>query len=96
MVLKLRKPTQINGVEIKELNLDGLEELKGDDLTSMETGFKVMHSREFIPVINLDSRYHMWIAGRVLGINPEDLGKLYAPDYVALGTAIQNFLTSGG
>jgi len=96
MILKLKKPRQINGTEITELNLDGLEELSGDDLQSIEAGFRLMHKAEYIPVINLDTRYQMWIAGRVTGINPEDFGKLYAPDYVALGVAVQNFLTSGG
>jgi hypothetical protein len=95
MIFKLKKPTKINGTEISEINLDKLDDMVGDDLTSIEAGFRTVH-KEFIPVLNLDTRYHMWIAGRASGINPEDLGKLYAPDYVGLGVAIQSFLTGTG
>ena len=91
MIFKLKRSVQINGSEISELNLDGLDELRGDDLTSLERGYKMMH-KEMIPVIHLDTGYQMWVAGRAAGVNPEDLGRLYAPDYVRLGVTIQNFL----
>ena len=93
--LKLTKPTKINGSEITELNLD-LESLKGKDLIEMETGFKRMYRGEYVPVINIDSRYQAWVAGRVSGINPEDLGELYAPDFAAMCATVQSFLLSGG
>ena len=93
--MKLSKPVQINGSEITELNLE-LETLKGKDLMELEAGFRQRHRGEFMPVINIDSRYHAHIAGRVSGINPDDLGELYAPDFTAMCSEVQSFLLSGG
>lgn len=93
--VKLSKPTQINGSEITELNLD-LESLRGKDLMELENSFRKYYRGEFVPAINIDSRYHMFVAGRASGINPEDLGELYAPDFVAVCSEVQNFLLSAG
>jgi Phage tail assembly chaperone proteins, E, or 41 or 14 len=94
-VIKLSKPTKINGSEITELKLD-LENLKGKDLIELETGFRRMYRGEYVPVLNIDSRYQCHVAGRVSGINPEDLGELYAPDFAAMCAEVQSFLLSGG
>jgi hypothetical protein len=93
--LSLLKPVQINGAEISELNLD-LESLKGKDLMELETGFRRQYRGEYLPVINIDARYQAFVAGRVCGINPEDLGELYAPDFAAMCATVQSFLLSGG
>jgi hypothetical protein len=93
--IKLTKPTQINGSEITEVNLD-LETLRGRDLMELENGFRKFYRGEFIPALNLDSRFQVWVAGRVSGINHEDLGELYAPDFVAICSEVQNFLLSAG
>ena len=95
MILKLVKPVQLNGSEIKELNLD-LESLKGKDLIELETGFRRLYRGEYVPVINIDQRYQAHVAGRVCGINPDDLGELYAPDFAAMCASVQSFLLSGG
>jgi hypothetical protein len=95
MILKLSKPTQINGSELTEINLD-LESLKGKDLMELETSFRRLYRGEYVPVINIDSRYQAIVAGRVSGINPEDLGELYAPDFAAMCSEVQSFLLSGG
>jgi Phage tail assembly chaperone proteins, E, or 41 or 14 len=94
-VLKLSKPTQINGSELTELSLD-LDNLRGKDLMEIESGFRARHRGEFVAALNLDARYQLWVAGRVCGLNPEDLGELYAPDFVALTGEIQSFLLSAG
>jgi hypothetical protein len=94
-VLKLSKPTQVNGSEITELTLD-LDSLRGRDLMELESGFRARHRGEFVAALNLDARYQLWVAGRACGMNPEDLGELYAPDFVALTGAIQSFLLSAG
>ena len=93
MKIKLQKPVQLNGSEISELDLN-LETLKGKDLLELETGFRRMNRGEYIPVINIDSRYQAWVAGRACGINPEDLGELYAPDFAMICQEVQNFLLS--
>jgi hypothetical protein len=93
--IKLSKPTKINGSEIEEINLD-LESLKGKDLMELENSFRKFYRGEFVPALNIDSRYQMFVAGRASGINPEDLGELYAPDFVALCGEVQNFLLSAG
>lgn len=95
MILKLSKPTKINGSELTEINLD-LDTLKGRDLMELETGFRKMYRGEYVPVINIDARYQCHVAGRVSGINPEDLGELYAPDFAAMCAEVQSFLLSGG
>lgn len=94
-VLKLSKPTQINGSELTELTLD-LDNLRGKDLMELESGFRKFYRGEFVAAMNLDSRYQLWVAGRVCNLNPEDLGELYAPDFVALTGEIQSFLLSAG
>ena len=94
-VIKLTKPTQINGSELTEIKLD-LENLKGKDLMELETGFRQRYRGEYVPVINIDSRYQIFVAGRVSGINPDDLGELYAPDFAAVCAEVQSFLLSGG
>lgn len=91
----LIKPIQINGSELTEINLD-LESLKGKDLIELETGFRARYRGEYIPVVNIDARYQSWVAGRASGINPEDLGELYAPDFTSVCSEVQSFLLSGG
>lgn len=93
-VIKLHKPTKINGSELTEISLD-LESLKGRDLIELETGFRRMYRGEYVPVINIDARYHAFVAGRVCGINPEDLGELSAPDFAAVCSEVQSFLLGG-
>lgn len=93
--IKLSKPTQINGAELTEINLD-LESLKGRDLMELESGFRKFHRGEVIISLPLDSRFQLWVAGRISGINYEDLGDLYAPDYISITTEVQNFLLSAG
>jgi hypothetical protein len=94
-VVKLSKPQKINGADISELNLD-LESLKGRDLIELESGFRMMHRGEYIPVLAIDMRFQAWVAGRVSGINHEDLLELYAPDFNAMCSEVQSFLLSGG
>jgi hypothetical protein len=94
-VLKLTRPTKINGSEITELTLE-LDELKGKDLMELESGFRKFYRGEFVAALNLDSRYQLWVAGRACNMNPEDLGELYAPDFVALTGEVQSFLLSAG
>jgi len=95
MILKLTKPTKINGSELTEINLD-LDSLKGKDLMELETSFRRLYRGEYVPVVNIDARYQAIVAGRVSGINPEDLGELFAPDFAAMCAEVQSFLLSGG
>lgn len=94
-VLKLTRPTQINGSEISEINLD-FESLRGKDLIELESGFRKFYRGEFVAALNLDSRYQLWVAGRACNMNPEDLAELYAPDFVAVTGEVQSFLLSAG
>ena len=94
-IVKLTKLTKVNGSELSEIQLD-LDSLRGKDLIELEQGFRMLHRNEYIPVINIDARYQAFVAGRVCGINPEDLGELLAPDFVAVCSRVQNFLLSAG
>ena len=94
-IIKLSKPTQINGSELTEISLD-LDNLRGRDLMDLEQGFRKYYRGEFVPALQLDSRFQLWVAGHVCGINHQDLGELYAPDYVNICGEIQNFLLSAG
>jgi Phage tail assembly chaperone proteins, E, or 41 or 14 len=91
--IKLARPVQINGKDVSEVKLD-LDSLKGKDLLELETGFRRAYRGEYIPVLNIDSRFQAWVAGRACGINPEDLGELYAPDFAAVVAEVQSFLLS--
>ena len=93
--VKLSKPTQLNGSEIKELNLE-LETLTGRDMMELESGFKKFYRGEFFPSLPMEPRFQLWVAGRVSGINHEDLAAVSAPDYYAICTEVQNFLLSAG
>jgi hypothetical protein len=94
-IIQLSRPTKINGSDITEISLD-LESLKGKDLIELETAFRRLYRGEYIPVLNIDSRYQSLVAGRASGINPEDLGELYAPDFAAVCSEVQNFLFNTG
>jgi hypothetical protein len=93
--IKLLKPAKINGSELTEINLD-LESLKGRDLLELDSAFRKLYRGEFVAALPMDSRYQALVAGRVCGINPEDLGELYAPDWQAMLAEVQSFLLSGG
>lgn len=95
MLVKLSSPAQLNGKAYTEINLE-LETLKGKDLIELESGFRKLYRGEYIPVANIDARYQILVAGRVSGINPNDLGELQAPDFVEVCSAVQNFLLKGG
>jgi Phage tail assembly chaperone proteins, E, or 41 or 14 len=94
-ILKLSKPIKIDGKDLTEIGLD-LENLKGKDLMELETAFRRAYRGEYVPVLNIDSRYQAFVAGRASGINPEDLGELYAPDFAAMCAEVQNFLLGSG
>jgi tail assembly chaperone E/41/14-like protein len=93
--IKLSKPTKLNGSELTEINLD-LESLKGKDLIELETAFRNLYRGVYVPVLSIDLRFQALVAGRVSGINPEDLGELRAPDFNAMCSEVQNFLLSAG
>jgi len=93
--IKLTRPQKINGSELTEISLD-LDNLKGRDLLELETGFRARHRGEYIPVAHIDMRYQAHVAGRVCGINPDDLAELAAPDFAAICAEVQSFLLSGG
>jgi hypothetical protein len=95
VIIKLTEPTQINGTEYSELDL-AIERLKGKELMELDSGFKKYNRGEYIPVPYLDLRFQTFVAGRVTGINPEDLGELLAPDLIEVCTAVQNFLLKSG
>jgi len=89
--IKLSRPTKINGSELTEINLD-LETLKGKDLMELETSFRKLYRGDYVPVLNIDIRYQCLVAGRVSGINPDDLSELYAPDFSSVCSEVQSFL----
>lgn len=91
MIVKLSKPTILDDVEYTEINLK-LETLKGKDLIELESGFRRLYNKEYIPMVNIDSRYQIMVAGRVCGINPITLGELEAPDFVEICSTVQSFL----
>ena len=93
--VKLSKPTQINGSELTEITLD-LESLRGRDMMELESGFKKFYRGEIFFSLPMEPRFQLWVAGRVCGINHEDLADLQAPDYYAVCTEVQNFLLGAG
>jgi Phage tail assembly chaperone proteins, E, or 41 or 14 len=90
--VKLIKPTQLNGKEYEELNLDGLDLLRGKDLRECKDAFAQLYRGEIIPILNIDDRYLMLVTSAVVKINPKDLENLWAPDYEEVCTTVRNFL----
>jgi hypothetical protein len=95
MIVKLSQPTQVNGSELTEINLE-LEKLKGKELLELIAGYKRYNRGDYIPVPYLEPGFQCFVAGRACGINPEDLGELSAPDLVEVCSAVQNFLLGSG
>jgi hypothetical protein len=88
----LSKPTQLNGKEYTEIDMD-IESLIGDDICELEAGFRTLYRGDGASMIpDMDSRYLVMVAGRCAKINPKDLGQLGAQDFKALCTNVRNFL----
>lgn len=95
MIVKINRPVQLNGKELTEIDLK-LEDLRGNDIIEIDTGFKQLYKGEFVPVSSIDLRFQVLVAGRVSGFNPQDLGQLYAPDFMNVCSTVQNFLLTSG
>ena len=94
-IIKLSRPTQINGAELTEIQLD-LETLKGRDMMELEGGFKQFYRGEIFFSLPMEPRFQLWVAGHVSGINHADLAGVSAPDYYAICSEVQSFLLSAG
>jgi hypothetical protein len=91
LVLVLKRPIVFEGKEIKEIDLNGLEDLTGKEMRKIDkifrtTGGAGVYSKE------VDSSYLQLVAMEVTGHPQELFDKLYAKDITALEIKVRNFL----
>jgi len=89
MKIKLNKPITINGVEMKEIELD-FDKLTGADLISASRESGLLGDNALVP--ELSKQYLAVVAAKASGLNVDDIMKLSAKDFTAITLAVQNFL----
>jgi len=89
MKIKLNKPITINGVEMKEIELD-FDKLTGADLISASRESGLLGDNALVP--ELSKQYLAVVAAKASGFNVDDIMKLSAKDFTAITLAVQNFL----
>jgi hypothetical protein len=91
LVLFLKRPINFEGKEIKEIDLNGLEELTGKAMKKIDkifraTGGAATFSKE------VDSTYLQLVAMEATGYPQELFDQLHAKDVTALEIKVRNFL----
>jgi len=89
MKIKLNRPITINGVEMKEIELD-FDKLTGADLISASRETRLLGDSPIVP--ELSKQYMAIVAAKAAGLNVDDIMKLSARDFTAVTLAVQNFL----
>ena len=89
MKIKLNRPITINGVEMKEIELD-FDKLTGADLISASRESGLLGDNALVP--ELSKQYLAVVAAKASGLNVDDIMKLPAKDFTAITLAVQNFL----
>lgn len=88
--VKLSKPYHFEGTEYTEVDLSGLEELTGNDITAVE---KQMQKQGVVAaVMEMNTSYAMAVAARVTGKPVEFFNGLPAKDTVKVKRTVSGFL----
>ena len=88
MKIKLNRPITINGVEMKEIELD-FDKLTGADLISASRESGLLGDNALVP--ELSKQYLAVVAAKASGLNVDDIMKLSAKDFTAVTLTVQNF-----
>lgn len=89
MKVKLAKPIQIDGKEVKEIDLN-LSSLTGRDIISADREARIQGITGLNPLFTQEGL--LLVAAKASGIKDDDLLQLSAPDFMELTMIVQNFL----
>lgn len=91
-IYKLSRPLNIDGEEIKVLNVD-LYSLTGKDLMTAEKVMN-MHKKkgEFTPVVETNKTYQACVLAKACKLKYEDILNVNAKDFAILTNKVMNFL----
>ena len=89
-VVKLSRPIQINGKDVREITLD-FGSLSVDDLMNIEAEM-LAHKRIVVGGAALSQTFNAYVAARAAKISVNDLKRLSIRDGTRIITLTQNFL----
>jgi hypothetical protein len=94
MIVKFKKPQQLNGTEIEELDLD-FRPIKGKDIKELARTFSQLY-KDYVPILTVDLRFQELVAARAANLNPIDLDQLDGDEYLEVLDQARNFLLRAG
>ena len=89
LVIKFRKPYEFDGESFKELDLHGLEDLRGRDLTAIEKAFNKTGVSSFVP--ESTTTYAKIVATKVTGLPAEYFEDLPVGEVEKIKNAVVGF-----
>ncbi|WP_458412779.1 phage tail assembly protein [Schinkia sp. CFF1] len=90
MEVKLTKPINLDGKEIKKLELK-LEELTGEDILKVDLELRTEGNLDGLNTIH-NQNVLIKLASKSSGIIVDDFKKLSAPDFLEVTFSVRNFL----
>ncbi|ARK26005.1 hypothetical protein SporoP37_15875 [Sporosarcina sp. P37] len=87
--MPLKKPIKVDGKEISEMTLD-FSSMKGTDILSIDQELRMEgHPAGFDNIFNQEVL--LKLASRATGILPDDLNKMFAPEFLEVMLQVRNF-----
>ncbi|KAB8126905.1 phage tail assembly protein [Gracilibacillus oryzae] len=90
MKITLDKPLELEGKQIKELNLK-LDQLTGSDILKIDNELRQDGDIRGFDNIN-NQKILLTLASKSCGILPDDLERLSVPDFLEVTFTVRNFL----
>ena len=90
-IIKLSKSIIINGVEVKEVEMD-FSKVTGQDIINTEAEARAMGDQS--PSAFLSMRYQTALAAKIIGVTYDDLVALPAEDFKNIVVPVASFLLS--
>ena len=91
LIVRFKKPFTFEGKEYKELSLEGLEKLTGQDLMAVDRAMR-KKSNDFMVELSID--YSIMIAVRATGLSIEFFKALPMRETKAVRNKVRSFLTA--
>lgn len=93
LLIKLKTPFEFEGEEIKEIDLSGLENLKGLDLMQVQRTH-AQRNKGFVGYLPSDQDYCLLVASKATGLPVEMFEQAPAKVYNAVCAKVMVFLNS--
>lgn len=90
MEVKLTKPINLDGKEIKKIDLK-LEDLTGEDILKVDLELRAEGNLDGMSTIH-NQNVLIKLASKSSGLIVDDLRKLSAPDFIEVTFSVRNFL----